>query len=138
MGFETYAKPKPKTYTDHALIDALRATAPSCPSPMSPNRYAAANPGGPSHRTVTIRFGSWAAALEAAGLPTSGRKTRSDVVSPEECVQALVAFMALGTRPTARAYDAWARGRSDVPCRAIVQERYGTWAQAVAKAQAVA
>ena len=52
-----------------ATLAALRKWADREPGALSSNRYAAARePGWPTRNTITRRFGSWDAALQAAGL----------------------------------------------------------------------
>lgn len=98
-----------KAYTD------LRATSPH------PDRW-------PTVLTYANRFGSWSAALAAAGVE-GGARPRSGYVnslSEEQCFNAVRDFLATGAR-TAAAYDQWARGREGAPSLSRLRQRFGGW-----------
>ena len=88
----------------------------------------------PGASAVTIRFGSWSAACEQAGVPLRGRATRR-LWTEDECLQAVRVFLEASTERTSAAdYTAWAKGR-DVPSLPTVAARLGSWAQARARAR---
>jgi hypothetical protein len=87
----------------------------------------------PSSQIAALRFGTWRAALEAAGVPANpssgaaGRR-RFDV---EACVAALrEAKATLGHLPTASEYQSFAVGRA-VPSMATIRNRVGSWQAAL-------
>lgn len=139
--------PVARQYTDEDMTAALRQAARIAgDGVLTPGAYqraresAIAAPGCfPSHRSFCIRFGSWSEALKAAGLPSSGRKTRSDYITPAICRLAVGEFLTVTEPPhTARAYDTWARTRADTPntpSLSIVRDRLGTWSNAVASSK---
>ena len=92
-----------------------------------PTRAAMASDGEYSIHAYETEFGSWRAALEAAGFdpPTSGQKV------PEDELLAEIRRLAddLGEPPTAREMDANGQYAS-----ATYQNRFGTWSTAVEKA----
>jgi hypothetical protein len=74
----------------------------------------------PSSSTYTQRFGSWNAALEAAGLEPYRRPTFSD----EQLLQILRDLAAeLGRTPLLRELQA----RSDLPSSSVYTRRFGGW-----------
>lgn len=89
------------------------------------HRDPAAHPASP---VVKLRFGSWRAACEAAGVPVRGgdkhapRRRWTD----EDCLAAVREFFAGGHGWGSAAYDEWSRSR-DVPSVATVLSRLGSW-----------
>jgi hypothetical protein len=93
----------------------------------------------PTVRTVTLRFGSWRTAVEAAGL-ASGRRGRTvDSFAREapELEQAVREYAwgrwDAGERATIAGYASWAR-ECGAPSRSTVQARYGSWTEAMTAA----
>ncbi|HVT78461.1 MAG TPA: hypothetical protein VHD87_15595 [Acidimicrobiales bacterium] len=124
------------TYTDDDIRKALRAAA-GRGGTISEARYlewAATQPNRPSLPTVITRFGSWAAACNAAGVNTGGAggaMQRSD----DEILKAIrKCARATKTPPHASSYNDWARA-NDAPNLSTVVRRFGSWAQAVEKAR---
>lgn len=113
------------------LVDAMRGIAGRSerltPSMWERNRP----PGMPGAQAVGAVFGTWSAALEAAGLRrASGRVYQS--ISRDECVEVMARFVSeIGDDPpTVQRYLEW-RERTDAPCVAIVRRRIGLWRQCV-------
>jgi len=90
--------------------------------------------------TVMARFGSWSAALAAAGY-TDPRHQRRHRVSRSECVAAVRTYLAQvaaeGGAPSLSGYGAVARG-GGWPAVATVLARLGSWRDAVSLARATA
>ncbi len=89
----------------------------------------------PTHQTPFNRFGSWRAALAAAGLlsnPPSAIAGRR-IFSAAHCVEAILeAERALGHLPTAAEYEAYAvKMNGALPSLATVRHRLGRWHEAL-------
>lgn len=84
--------------------------------------------GMPSHSTIERLFGSWNAAVEAAGLVPSSASSRVDEI---ELVAAL--SQCIGSAPTLTRgdYERWAAGR-DVPSLSTMVRHFGGWDAALA------
>ena len=124
--------PQRITWTDDALLDALRSVAGSegkCTQPVYYRVYLE-NKTLPSPRTYRMRFGSWANALDAAGLPTYHPKPYANRIPEETMWGALVECAEeIGHIPTVAEYDAWALLSHDRPCCSLVRERLGGWGE---------
>jgi hypothetical protein len=89
----------------------------------------------PTHQTAHLRFGSWRAALERAGLPANasspiaGRRLFTD----GHCIDAILeAERALGHLPTVAEYERYAAEMAGVlPSSATVRNRFGSWRRAL-------
>ena len=91
-------RPHRRAWTREQIIRALRAWAAAHGRPPHHDEWQRSAVEHPPSGTVTLRFGSWTAALEAAGLPT----VRHDW-TPEEILDGLRAFeRAHGRPPTTR------------------------------------
>jgi len=93
----------------------------------------------PTQRTYLLRYGSWNAACEAAGVPHA--PSTAHHYSPwtqERCVEAIREVAALdGVMPSMGDYDAVRRlERPDLPSTATIRGRCGGWARALALAEA--
>ena len=85
----------------------------------------------PTHQTAHLRFGSWRAALERAGLPANasspiaGRRLFTD----GHCIDAILEVeRALGHLPTVAEYERYAAEMAGVlPSSATVRNRFGGW-----------
>jgi len=132
-------------FTDEELLDFLRAAA-SGADTVTVDAYTehARNKQTPDGRSWPVqttfykRFGSWRAAVAAAGLaqspgPQVGKRKFEEV----HCVDALrAAALALGETPTAEDYDAFARSFGGAyPSVATVRNCFGTWFQALTAAE---
>jgi len=92
----------------------------------------------PTHQTHAKRFGSWRAALKAAGLaanppsPIAGQTIFHD----GHCIDALrAAARKLGRAPTAEEYGTFARASGGaLPSQATIRNRLGRWNDALARA----
>jgi hypothetical protein len=87
-----------------------------------------------SFSTVCIRFGSWSAAVEAAGFehaaPNRSRRRRWD---ERACWEALGRVSdELGDLPRYQRYDQLASSRDDLPSGAMLRQRLGPWSQIAA------
>ncbi|MCW2598395.1 MAG: hypothetical protein JWM02_224 [Frankiales bacterium] len=82
----------------------------------------------PTAAVVRLRFGSWRAACEAAGIPVHGGEKLANPRrwSDEECLAAVTEFFAGGHGWGSAAYDVWSRPR-EVPSVATVMLRLGSW-----------
>jgi hypothetical protein len=80
----------------------------------------------PTSAVVRLRFGSWRAACEAAGIPVQGgdKLAHPRRWTDEECLAAVTEFFTGGHGWGSAAYDAWSRPR-DVPSIATVLARLG-------------
>jgi hypothetical protein len=90
----------------------------------------------PGGQAMGLRFGSWNAALQAAGLPTnphSGPAKRFE--DPAVAIAALVAcWHQLTAPPTVGAYDAWQRDYEGWPSPATARKLFGSWNLALVRA----
>ncbi|MCL6596791.1 MAG: helix-turn-helix domain-containing protein [Firmicutes bacterium] len=126
-GFEAYRSGRGPT-PEEAILRALALAAREGHGPrLTVSAYARwrAAHGGPSASTVVSRFGSWRAALEAAG------------VAPEDVDQAIVEslrrlWQEKGRRPTWRDWKRYAAR----PCSVeTLLSRFGSWRQALLAAE---
>lgn len=124
--------PGRKQYTDDMVLRALRKADKAGASTMVSYARWRDTPAGknsPSAPLVLLRFGSWNAAREHAGLDClSPRKTvDSRQFSDEEIAEAVRRFAIecwdSGARPTANAYQQWADEAGDVPGLSTVRFR---------------
>jgi DNA-binding CsgD family transcriptional regulator/ribosome-associated toxin RatA of RatAB toxin-antitoxin module len=92
----------------------------------------------PSLPTVANRFGSWSAAVRAAGMtPVAGRGEYIRRWSADACWRALRRLSAeLGSPPTAQQYELLAASNDDLPSLATVRNRLGRWSTIVARLHA--
>jgi hypothetical protein len=141
-------KPKAtsKRYSDEELIGFLQETSRALGGVLTVKGYndyargrqTADGRPWPTNQTHGLRFGSWHAALTAAGLaanpssPIAGRTLFDD----GHCIDALrAAARELGRPPTAEEYDGFARASNGgLPSQATVRIRLGGWYQALSQA----
>lgn len=96
-----------------------------------------------SYATLTRRYSSWRAVIDAAGLPPIEPRSRPDPrqgsIPEAELEEALrQAARALGGPPTIRGYDAWRKTKAHdwswrggrPPTTTTFRNRYGTWKSA--------
>lgn len=89
----------------------------------------------PTHQTAHLRFGSWRAALERAGLsanassPIAGRRIFTD----GHCIDAILEVeRVLGHLPSVAEYERYAAAMAGVlPSAATVRNRFGGWRRAL-------
>lgn len=89
----------------------------------------------PSHQTALLRFGSWRAALERAGLPANASSPIAGrhVFSDGHCIDAILEVeRVLGHLPTVAEYESYAAEMAGViPSCPTVRKRFGTWQRAL-------
>jgi hypothetical protein len=132
---QTFAHGDHTTFTDSELIECLRAASREIDGVVTAPAYGElsrgrALPDGrkwPARQTIYVRFGSWYAALQRAGLPSnppSPKKGRL-LFREAECLQALIeARSAIGHLPTVSEYAEYARkARSALPSVATIYHR---------------
>ncbi len=124
-------EPRPGTgdlvYSDEHLLNTLRDLADELGHSPTVDEMLA-RPGLPAPQTYINRFGSWNAALEAAGLKT---RRRTAIYTDEQLLQALRDLAAeLGQPPSASEMLA----RRDLPSPGAYQGHFGTWSKALAAA----
>ena len=121
-----------RLFSDEELLDAIRLAYRHGEGPVNQQRYVeiASRLGLASRATIVIRFDSWNAAVEAAGLtPTQTRRRQGPRRWTEErCLEALRALAReLGGLPTASRYRELLRDRDDLPSPTTVRIRLGEW-----------
>jgi hypothetical protein len=122
--------PERRSWDDLDLIEALKGWSERHGHVPLSVEWLRAEPEHPSATTVRVHFGSWDAALEAAGLvaepqPTHGSRPWSDA----EILTALRAWAEEHGRPPA-AID-WLRGTMHRPGAGAVRNHFGSWALAL-------
>lgn len=112
-------------YSREWLIEALQGLAARLGH--TPTQVEAdAEPGFPTHTTYVNHFGSWSAALEAAGLPLNPRVVGYDRETLLEMLEQLATD--LGRTPTTG--DLARRG---LPCSVTYARHFGSWPAALAE-----
>lgn len=118
------------TWTDEQILDAIRVVA---DHPTVNAYHDAYQPGRmPSVPIICRRFESWNAAVRAAGLTPSGKRSpQQRKVTRREVERALLAAMAhYGRPPTHDEYDHFSRG-TDYPCSVSVRCKiFDSWGDA--------
>lgn len=118
-----------------ALISVARALSVSSLPRRQYDEYRLEHSAGlPHSETIRRRYGTWAAALEAAGLGAvrggSGRRFDDD-----ELLQALRSAAAAARPLSAGAYQRWREGQQDdLPAAQTIVHRFGGWSAALAAA----
>ena len=93
----------------------------------------------PMQRTYELRYGSWNAACEAAGVPHAPSTARFyNPWTEEQCVEAIVAVAeVLGAMPSIGDYDEVRRRlHPELPSNGTIRGRCDGWARALALAEA--
>jgi hypothetical protein len=116
--------------SDAELIKALRKVASLNGGRCTSSAYYECYMAGlvdPSPRTFTMRYGSWVAALRAAGLTPAKTPPPYANRTPDAVLLAAVRRCAadLGYLPTLADYRAWRT--AVMPCDAIIRTRLGGW-----------
>jgi hypothetical protein len=147
---EEYQAPRsraPRTstnrYSDQELIGFLRKASAALETTLSSHAYDSFARGRrtadgrpwPTKQTSELRFGSWRAAVIAAGLdahPSSGASTRRRFTA-QDCVQAVRAVSErLGREPSKEEYERHARSSAGrLPSATTVRVRCGSWSEAL-------
>ena len=120
-----FDRPRPPAYSDHEIVDALRAHA----RRRGVSTLSSEWDGHPDRNVIAQRFGSWNAALAAAGL--SPRRVRRDW-SEQEILDGLRRFAADHGRPPRASDRVGLLERYPSPALAIT--RFGSWSAALAAA----
>jgi hypothetical protein len=134
-----------KVYSDEELLRCLREAASALSGALTSGdynqlahsqRFADGRPW-PIHQTHRNRFGSWAKALEAAGVQRRARKELAKRYSDAELLDCLRhADSMLGRALTQSAYDEFARGQRLAdgrpwPTHQTHMKRFGSWRSAL-------
>ena len=121
-------RPRPPSLRDEAILDALRAYASVNGAEPSSSDWRRRRLR-PTSNTIAGRFGSWSAALTAAGL--APRRIRADW-SDEQILDGLRRFAEDHCRPP-RAADRVGR-LAEYPGPTLVISRFGSWSAGLRKA----
>jgi hypothetical protein len=132
-----------KKYSDEELIGFLREASAALERTLSSHAYDSFARGRrtadgrpwPTKQTPELRFGSWRAAVIAAGLdahPSSGASTRRRFTA-QDCVEAVRAVgERLGREPSKEEYERCARASAgELPSATTVRVRCGSWSEAL-------
>lgn len=83
----------------------------------------------PGVQIVTLRFGSWNAAVRAAGLPANPHGGPAKEFDAAGAITAVAdCWRELGSPPSGEAYDAWQVGRPGSPSAATIRKLFSSWA----------
>jgi len=89
----------------------------------------------PTHQTAFLRFGSWVAALEHAGLPANASSPIAGrrLFTEGHCIDAILEVeRAVGHLPTVVEYDGYASEMAGVlPSSPTIRNRFGSWRRAL-------
>lgn len=128
-------------WTNDQMIAALREASLRVEGEMLPQaRYGelvARN--GPSFRaphpqSIRRRFGTWNAAVSAAGIPANAPlRERGPDWTYDDVVEAVAVFIAESATTSGSAYRAWATGRRNMPSNTAIQ-RVGVWPEVAQRA----
>lgn len=139
---EAISRSREPYWTDSELADALRSVAVDgrVTATMYDRAYAARRTSMPGSAAFQIRWGSWNAAVEAAGL-THGHANRSYSRRSNEQLASDVLMVIDATKslPSVAGYNAWRARHPDAgqaSC-ALIRRRFGSWPQALAAAIAL-
>jgi hypothetical protein len=126
-----------KRYSQEELKQCLRDAAGSAGDLLSAEayqRHVGANPylvdgrARPGKQAMALRFGSWRAALAAAGLPSHPHSGPDKTFDEASAVAAVIAcWRALGFPPSSATYDVWQRQHAQHPSAATVRNLCGSW-----------
>jgi Homing endonuclease associated repeat/Recombinase/Recombinase zinc beta ribbon domain len=125
--------PERRSWDELDLIEALRSFSERHGHVPLSVEWLRAEPEHPSATTVRAHFGSWGAALGAAGLVAEPLPTRrSRPWSDAEILTALAAWANEHGRPPAPVD--WLRGAAGRPAAGAVRNHFGTWRKGLAAA----
>jgi hypothetical protein len=121
----------PKVWTRDAIVSAIRDWA--ADNGRQPKRtdwtHAGAKPDHPNGMTVVREFGSWNAAIEAAGFVPVRRGRASREWTQDNIVEAIQAWAEkYGQAPTVRA---WSGSTPSHPSQSTVVRSFGSWSAAM-------
>lgn len=81
----------------------------------------------PHHRTFSLRYGTWRAAIEAANLPATPR-SNDVLMNTTEAIRAAQSECSSPRSPlSAAAYERWANGHPDRPSLSTIIRDHKTW-----------
>jgi DNA-binding CsgD family transcriptional regulator len=120
-----FDRPRPPAYSDQEILDALRADA----RRRGVSSLSSQWDGHPDRNVIAHRFGSWNAALTAAGL--APRRVRPDW-SDEQILDGLRRFATDHGRPPRARDRVGSLGRYPSPALAV--SRFGSWSAALVAA----
>jgi Recombinase/Resolvase, N terminal domain/Homing endonuclease associated repeat/Recombinase zinc beta ribbon domain len=129
-GLPSVAPRRRYAWDDLDMINALTAWTRTHGRPPASMEWMHADPTHPNANTVREHFGSWPAALHAAGLPSQPRTPRSAKQwSDPEILKALAAWTAAnGRRPVGVDFSVAPPG---CPSATTVRRHFGNWRQAL-------
>lgn len=82
----------------------------------------------PGKQTMLLRYGSWGAALQAAGLPANPHAGPKKGFDEADAVGAVVeCWRTTGLPPTVKSYEEWHRQNKTHPSSATVRKLAGPW-----------
>jgi hypothetical protein len=117
----------PRRIPDHKLLDAIGITSTLVDGPLTSVAYHQHRPpGAPSVSTITARFGSWADALETAGLAPTGRR-RPRRWKPAEILAAVDRWIETADDTRYPAYLAAAADDPELPLAGMIERHFGGW-----------
>lgn len=89
----------------------------------------------PGMQVMALRYGSWRAALEAAGLPANPHAGPNKGFDVADAVSAIVkSWRTTGHAPTVTGYDHWQREHAGHPSSATVRKLTGSWNELMVRA----
>ncbi len=133
-------------YTDEEVLECLRAASERLGGVLTTTGYDRFTRGQsfadgrnlPTHQTAFLRFGSWRAALDAAGLSSNPSTpiAGSRIFSEGNCIDAILEVeRALGHLPSVAEYETYAKRLAGaVPSAGTIRHRFGRWPHALRRA----
>ena len=126
--------PAHRRYREPEMLDALRAAAAEVAGgpdgkPLTKTAYDAyqRDHGGPSGIWLIRHFGTWRAAVLAAGLPANARMGRRAQYSDGDLAASVASYLATpGATGSYAGYEEWAAG-CGAPSGPTLRARFGTW-----------
>ena len=121
-------QPNRKLWGRHEIVDALRLWTRQHGRPPKQSELAYGSTGLPTARTIRAHWGSYAAALEAAGVSPSRRRWSADRI-----IAAMRQWKRIhGQLPTSREWDG---ATAEHPHATTVLQRFGSWSNATRAAE---
>ena len=120
-------------YSDVAMLAALQSAADGRDQPLTAAGYDAVRltVGGPSALAVIKRFGTWRAALHAAGLAANEASGHRRHWTEEELVGWVAAYLATPSATGSySSYTTWATAVPGAPSGPTVRNAFRTWVTA--------
>jgi hypothetical protein len=122
-------RPVRQRYTDEQILQHIRTWAKEGSTSAVVYRTAAeVHQGWPSMATVTMRFGTWVQALQAADLaPSTKSGGRGRVWTNEQLAAVVATYFAEANQWSFRGLGLWLAARESGPSLSLVRKRLGTW-----------